>query len=360
MNSVHLANSQKFSVQNFAPVWGAAVMGTGVISVLFAAATRAEIAPVITKPLALIFLVIAALIGTFVLSVTTIRWVRYPKEVMQDLSHPVKGGMSATFAGAWLVLAVAVNRVLSGILPESLVFTLTIALTVIGGVLAVFIGVVFLGGIFARGDVQPGMITGVWFIPPVVTIIVPTALAPLLQTAGKWQNEVLWISWIFFGMGTMLYMVVVATLFYRSATNPLPPAHLAPSLLIGMGPAGLIGLDLVLLSEASVKTGLASDSMIDIATTTGTIFWAFGLWWGLTTLVVLKKGYDKLPFALSWWGFTFPLGAWSVAGLVIGSSSASIIITALSLIASLILIILWGFIIFKTAKGIRNGTVWAA
>lgn len=329
----------KFSVQNFAPVWGAAVMGTAVIAVIFAVLEL--------RVIALVALAVALIVAVPVLGITAFKWIKYPRAVLADLNHPVKGGMSATLAGGILVLAVAINRVLAEEIAAGANLILTLALTTIGGALALFIGFMFLSGIFARGNIKPEMITGVWFIPPVVTIIVPTALAPFKDL----HSEINAISWVFLGIGTMLYMVIVAILFYRSAVAPLPPAPLAPSLIIGMGPAGLIGLNLVLL---------ANDMTLAVATGAATIFWGFGLWWGIAALFVLARGYKKLPFTLSWWGFTFPLGAWVVAGFVIAKVTASVTIAGFALIGSAILVVLWLYIAYKTLKGIRSGAVWAA
>lgn len=343
--------NQKFNLQNFAPVWGASVMGTGVISSVFNALAAQNIIPTITSALATAFLIVASLIAIPVLGITSLRWIKYPKDVMQDLGHPIKGAMSATFAGAFLVLAVAVSTRATA---------LALLLTAIGAGLAVFIGFVFLSGIFARGSTQPGQVTGAWFIPPVVTIIVPTAVAPTLVAAGGWQNELFWLSWVFLGIGSMLYLVVVATLFYRTATAPLPPAGLAPTLLIGMGPAGLIGLNLVLLAETAERIGLGGPALAQLSAGAATLIWGFGLWWGVATIFVLKRGYEKLPFALTWWGFTFPLGAWVVAGLIIASVTSSTIVLVISLLGAVILLTLWVYVLIKTLQSFKSGAVWAA
>lgn len=93
---------------------------------------------------------------------------------------------------------------------------------------------------FTSSDAAPlAQLSGAWFVPPVVTIV-PLAMLPLLSpdNATDW----LVLAWAFLGMGAVLYLVVTATLFVRSISHPLPPAALAPTLFIGMGPAGLLGL----------------------------------------------------------------------------------------------------------------------
>ena len=99
------------------------------------------------------------------------------------------------------------------------------------------------------------------------------------------------------GDGAVLYFVVTAVLFLRTVSHLLPPDALAPTLFIGMGPAGLMGLDMVRLAQASGNPGL-----VDAMTPLATMMWGFGFWWMIASLLVIRRGYGRLPFSLSWWG----------------------------------------------------------
>lgn len=347
-----------FSVKEFAPGWGASVMGTGVISALFSALERTGIVPEISGVLAQIFMIIAILIALPVVGITTARWVRFPGAVQSDLKNPVKGAMFATFAGAFLVLAVTFSRAGTTLFGTEVATVLTHLFTAVGALLALLIGWWFLTDIFARGDVAPPMITGAWFIPPVVTIIVPTALAPTFQTPGAAGKELFWLSWIFLGIGTLLYLVVVAALFVRSATHPAPPAPLAPTLVIGMGPAGLIALDTALLAEAGIRLGVMPPEFLGAASAIAVMLWGFGLWWGIAAVLVIRRAHPHLQYALSWWGFIFPLGAWTVAGIITGALVGSSIITWISLLGAVILLAVWLIVLVKTWGAIRNRSIW--
>ena len=59
-------------------------------------------------------------------------------------------------------------------------------------------------------------------------------------------------------------------------------------------------------------------SLPALARSDGAILWGYGLWWlllaVLTTARYLREG---LPFNVGWWGFTSPLGVYSVATLAL-------------------------------------------
>jgi tellurite resistance protein TehA-like permease len=201
--------------------------------------------------------------------------------------------------------------------------------------------------------------SGAWFVPPVVTIIVPLALLPVIAGKPGIAADLVALSWAFLGMGAVLYLVVTATLFMRSISHPLPPAGLAPTLFIGMGPAGLMGLDMVRLSQVSVQVGVAEPSLVTSILPAATMMWGFGLWWMIAALVVLRRGYARLPFSLSWWGFTFPLAAWTIATIVLGHAWDSGLVTAVGVVATVALLGLWGYVATRTVLGVRSGSIWA-
>ena len=336
-----------FRLDSFAPNWGASVMGTSVVAV----ATAAIGWPVwISRAL----LVVASLVAVLVLIATAARWIKHRELAIADLRHPVKGGMSATVAGGLLAWAVALGRVGDGWLPDGLVTAGVAVLTVTGGALALVIGWEFMVNLFTAEGTPTEQITGAWFIPPVVTIIIPLALVPLALQLPDVAADLLALAWAFLGMGAVLYFVVTAVLFLRTVSHPLPPDALAPTLFIGMGPAGLMGLDMIRLAQASGNTQLV-DTMVPLAT----MMWGFGFWWMVAALLVIRRGYGTLPFSLSWWGFVFPFGAWTVATTLLAQTWNAGLFDILAWAATLILCAMWLLTAIRTLAGIRRGTIWS-
>lgn len=348
-----------FSLREFAPSWGAAVMGTSALSVaLYVAGEGREFAG-LTTAAARVFLLIAVALGVAVLGVTGARWIRHADQALADLHHPVKGGMTATAAGGLLTLSVAIGKVGAGVLPQGVVLGLVGVLVIVGAALALLIGWEFLGEIFTSREASLVQVSGAWFVPPVVAIIVPLAMLPLIARYPQSASDLMALAWGFVGVGGVLYLVVTATLFVRSISHPLPPAALAPTLLIGMGPAGLLGLDIVRLGQASVASGLAEPVVMSALLPGATALWGFGLWWFVAAAVVLRRGYDSLPFGLSWWGFTFPTAAWTIATLVLGRVWDSQLLTWIGWVATAMVLGLWTYVAARTVSGIRRATIWS-
>lgn len=337
-------------------------MGTGALSVVSYALAERDVAPAVTLPVAIGVFWIAVAMGVVVIAAALLRWVVYPRNAAADLVHPVKGGMSATLPGAILVLAVAVGRVGALLLPESAVRSMVLVMAVIGGVLALIFGWAFLSGVFAAGATQLGQITGAWFIPPVVAIIVPTAVAPFIgvdRSQASLDIDLLGISWVMLGIGAALFLAITAVLVVRSAIASPPPAGLAPTLTIGLGPAGLIGLDLLLMARATERMGLMGSDAVGLAAMVGGMFWGFGAWWMVTAVIVLLRAYERVPFTLAWWGFTFPLAAWTIAGLQISEAVGSWALFVISVCGAVLLAIVWLVTIVRTLIGIVNRSIWA-
>lgn len=345
MGVVTQTSTPRFQLQTFAPGWGATAMGTSVLAIAVKSATVDTSLAGVGLTAARVVLVIAALFLLVVVGVMTARWVKFPGAMHGDLVHPVKGGMSGTLPGGMLAFAVSLGNVGPGMLPDGVITALIGVLAAVGTTLALLFGWVFLGTLAAKGDTAMGMVTGAWFIPPVVTIITPLALSPLLSDDTV---ELTVLAWGLLGMGTFLYLLVAAALFLRSMTTPVPPAGLAPTLAIGQGPAGLIALNLL---------ALAPDS--EVARAASLMFWGAGIWWMVATVVVLARGYQKIPFALSWWGFTFPFGALTVASNKLGLATGSVLISTIGALTTVILIVLWLYVLLHTVSGIRKGTIWA-
>ena len=132
-----------------------------------------------------VLMVAAAAILAIALGVPyLLRWLRHPGAAVADLRHPVAGALYGTFPGGLLILAVGVATVGPSLNAPDAVTTTVAVLGTIGIVLAFTVSLVFAYLLFAAPQIGPQSANGAWFIPPVVNIVAPLALAPLVSHVG--------------------------------------------------------------------------------------------------------------------------------------------------------------------------------
>ncbi|RYV51693.1 hypothetical protein [Pengzhenrongella frigida] len=349
-------------VRDLHPGWFAAVMGTAIVAVAtyqnpggVAALTR--LAHVLGAGLA----ILAYALGAVLVVAYAARWLRYRDSALADVRHPVLGAMLATVPGGLLVLAVMTSVVGPTVMPAGAVTVLTAVLALAGTALALVFSVAFTITLFV-GTLPAPAVNGGWFIPPVVTIIIAMAGAPLLaHVTAPTARLLLVVGYGTYGLGLVLFLLVLGLLYDRLVLHPLPPAPLAPTLWIGLGPVGVAILAPLALARAGQGTfGASAPTVMMIALLAGTALWGFGLWWFTisATLLVRYVRAGALPFHLGWWGFTFPLGAFTVATLSLGQAWQVTAIDVVGVLLYLTLLGFWGTVTARTVAGLRTGRIW--
>jgi C4-dicarboxylate transporter/malic acid transport protein len=291
------------------------------------------------------------------------RWFMYPQAALDDLRHPVVGALYATFPAGLLVLASATAAVGPLILTAHTVSTVVAILAIPGSILAVTIAVVFGFVLFVTPDIDQRQASGGWFIPPVVTIVIPLALVPLIPVVGASTARFLFVaSYAVWGMGFFLFLLVAALLYQRHVYHALPAPALAPSIWIGLGPIGVGGLTLIRMAQVSgLAWSSANVSTIGQVSQLGaTALWGFGLWWLPLAILVLLRYHraEGLPYGIGWWAFTFPLGAYTALTIVLARTWDLPVIDALGVILALLLSAFWLIVTTLTVVHMRSGLAW--
>jgi len=189
--------------------------------------------------------------------------------------------------------------------------------------LAVLLWSVLTYAIFAAFTVKrdkPGLaqgLGGVWLLAVVATqslavtgallgAHVPPPLRPVLDlfSLAMW----LW--------GGMLYLMVMALIFYRCMFLPLAPGDLSPPYWITMGAMAISTLAGALLVQNAPHSPLLQALRPFLMGVT-LLYWAAGSWWIplLLVLGVWRHGFQHLPIRYDpqYWAMVFPLGMYAAA-----------------------------------------------
>lgn len=166
-----------------------------------------------------------------------------------------------------------------------------------------------------KPDVEKGL-SGVWLLVVVATqsvCVLGCLVAPHLSIEAV--VPVLFAALCFWLVGGMLYLWLIALIFYRIMFRPLTAAELSPPYWINMGAMAISTLGGVGLITAARGSDMLAELLPFLKGLT-LMFWATATWW-LPLLLMLGawrhwvKGY---PFTYDhgYWGAVFPLGMYAV------------------------------------------------
>lgn len=234
--------------------------------------------------------VLAAAVYLVLLAIYAAKLLRHPAAVQAEWQHPVRSALMPTLTiGLLLLAAVALNARLDG---------LALLLWAAGTLGHLLLTLAIVGRWITRTDLEPSHASPAWFIPAVGNVLVPLAGARL------GQHE---IAWIFFAIGIGFWLVLLPIVFARLFFAAPPPERMRPLLFILIPPPAIGFLSYLLLTGA-----------LDAVART-----LYGFAAGLTLLLLSQAGrFVRLPFFLSWWAYTFPLAAITVATLAMAERSA--------------------------------------
>ncbi|MGC8472545.1 MAG: hypothetical protein ACP5PM_09685 [Acidimicrobiales bacterium] len=340
----------------FHPGWFGAVMGTGVIGVI-ASTNPGHVVALgdtmtdVSYAAAALAGLLAVVLGAFYLA----RWILYPSAVWAGLRDPTVGPLHGTFPGGILVLAAVTATVGPKVLPAGAVPTVVEVLDAIGIPLALAISLVFAYLLFTLEHKDTRVVNGGWFIPPVVTIIVPVVLVPLLHQVGPSAARLLvFTGYAFWGVGFLLFVLVLSMLHDRMIVHALPPAAMAPSLWIVLGPAGVGAAALVDLAHAApLALGSTAAPIGPVSLVGAGVLWGFGAWSLLVALALLGRYLHagRVPYGIGWWGFTFPLGALTLATSSLAEAWSLGVLGDIALGLFALLVVVW---LVVTAAALRS------
>ncbi len=272
-------------IRRMSPGWFTCVMGTGILSVVsgFYAAHFLQ----------LFFFYTALTFFTVFFVFWIIRWLVFWKDALEDLMDPVVANFYPTSGVGALVLSAAS-------IPLGFPRAFSVFFWVLGSVIVVFFSVLVPIIMFRRESLNTGYLNPAWFIPPVGLVVIPIAGSQLANSPfGVIFNL------ICLGSGMMLYFSLHAMVFQRLLFHhPLPP-KMVPTLWINLGPIGAGGVALIKL------TSVMAPDLVKVSSFGCAILWGLGIWWLVVSisLTLYELFSGNLDFAMSWWAFTFPLGA---------------------------------------------------
>jgi tellurite resistance protein TehA-like permease len=209
-------------------------------------------------------------------------------------------------------------------------------------------------------DIKPDSAFAGWLmpvVPPMVSAADGALLLPHLPE-GQLRLGMLMVCYAMFGISLFATLFIVPQVWRRLVVYKTGAAASVPTVWIVLGPLG---------QSITAVNLLAGDSAGALPPPYGQAASAFGLFYGVPTwgfaamwmvlaaALTLRTARQKLPFALTWWSFTFPVGT-----VVTGTSALSArihaeLFTVASVVLYVLLVTAWITVAIRTAQGSHRG-----
>jgi tellurite resistance protein TehA-like permease len=302
MEAVSSARASDEGLAALHPAYFALVMATGIVSI----ASRLMAVPFV--PVALFALNVIFYPTLWILTLLRIR--RHRARFIADLSHHGRAVGFFTMVAATCVLG-----------SQCIVIADAPGVAFWLWVLGIVLYVVLTYSVFTILTVKehkPPLAEGInggWLVSVVAAQSV-AALGAQLAPALAEADGVLFFCLTMWLGGGMLYLWIIALIFYRYTFFRLAPSDLAPPYWINMGAVAISTLAGTTLIDAGAEAPLIQQILPFVRGLT-LMWWATATWW-IPMLVVLgiwRHLYRRFPLRYDplYWGAVFPLGMYTAA-----------------------------------------------
>lgn len=233
-------------------------------------------------------LLLTALAWLLLVGSQVLRGLRHPDAMLAEARHPVRVAFAAGPTIGLMILSTAIFPYAPG---------LGAALWCIAVPLHLVVAMLLLRRLLAgRGEVA-------MLAPPLLIPFVGSILAPAFGVRMGFLDA----SWMMFGVGLLMWLVMAPLLLNRPVSGPPLPAVLRPSLAIFLAPPAVGALALLeLMGGGSDSAHGPALALVGVALLVA------------AALLSLAREFAAAPFSLSWWSVTFPSAAFAIMVMSFG------------------------------------------
>src|ERR1700761_6952309 len=298
--------------REFGPNWFASVMGTGIVAM---AGSELPVHVPGLRVFATVVWGLASLLLIGLIAGCAVHWARHPARVRGYTADPV-------MAQFWGAPPQALNTVGAGalLLGPALLGSAAVGLDwglwITGAVLGVAAACWIPYLMMTRHDIGADAAFGGWLMPVAAPMTAAATGALLVPHAAPGQPRLtlLLACYAMFGISLLATLFIVPQIWARLVQHKVGPAAMAPTMWIVLGPFGQsttavsrLGTDATRVLPAPYGTGATVAGLLY-----GVPVWGVAMVWlvwaAAITVRTARTAGGRLPFALTWWSFTFPVG----------------------------------------------------
>jgi len=318
-------------IEKLSPSYFALVMATGIVSIASNFLGMSRVAHFLFVINAGAFVVLWVLTGLRVLF--------YSKRMLDDLKqHAVSPGYFTMVAGTCVFGIQCIQLV------DDHAFATWLWIVAIG-LWALITYAVFTAIIISPRKPPLGRgLNGMWLISAVATQSISVLGTQIAVQVPAHQDTILFVSLVFFLMGCMLYLNIIAIIFFRLTFVALAPAEMTPPYWINMGATAIATQAGASLMLQSGKSQLLIELLPFLKGFT-LFFWAAGTWWIPLLIILAAWTYliQRVPVTYSpqFWGVVFPLGMYTASTYQLAKATGFDVLHAIPEVSIYLALVAW-------------------
>jgi tellurite resistance protein len=305
-------------LQHFPVAWFAMIMG---LTGLTLAWHKAEANLHLTINPSAWLLLLATALFALVAATYAVKVIKFRTAASKEWAHPIKMNF---------VPAVSISLILLSIawLPVSAPYSKL--LWIAGVVLHLILTLYVMTQWMHHSKFEIVHLNPAWFIPVVGNILIPIAGV---------THAPIEVSWFFFSIGILFWPVLLAIIMYRVIIHASLPERLMPTLFILIAPPAVGFISYIKL------TGEV-DAFAQVLYHSALFF---------TLLLFTQiRHFTNLKFFLSWWAYSFPLAAITIASLVMFENSGNLLFLRLAgILLGIASVVILGLLV-RTALAVKR------
>ncbi|MCV6590211.1 MAG: SLAC1 anion channel family protein [Marinobacterium sp.] len=321
--STDIPDSRRARLEHFPVAFFAMIMGTTGLTLVWQKATHVLQMPAFISQL---LLALVAVLFVSVISAYGYKFINFRQAVNAEFNHPIKISFFPAFSIALLLLSVATLE----IAPN-----LSHLIWLLGATVHLMLTLYVISQWIFHPKYQIQHSTPAWFIPVVGNIVVPIAGV---------EHGYIELSWFFFAIGLIYWLVLKTLIFNRMLFHDPLPEKLLPTLFILIAPPAVGFLAYMKLNGGELDT------------------LARVLFYAAIFLVLLLatqiNRFRQIQFYMSWWAYSFPLAAATLAAQVMYSKTGHGGLQLLSYLLLALCTAIISLLLYRTAKAVLSGKLF--
>lgn len=347
-------------LRNFGPNWFASVMGTGIVAT--AGATLPVHVPGLHVFSRVVWVVATVLLVVLIVAVSA-QWFRHPTVARGHAHNPQMAHFYGAAPMAFMTVGAGALLVGRDLIGERVAVDLAWVLWTTGTLGGLFTAISIPYLMFTQLNVGPDAAFGGWLmpvVPPMVSAATGALLIPHMAP-GTGRETMLYGCWAMFGLSLIAGLIIISLIWSRLAHYGTSGTARVPTLWIVLGPlgqgitaAGLLGTQAALAVPPELASGMAIFAILF-----GVPVWGFAvLWIALATSLTVRTMRRGMPFALTWWSLTFPVGTFVTGTTQLAVHTGLPAFHVAAVIAYACLLCTWALVTVRTTRGSVGGSLF--